>query len=214
MSTRSRPYHVARSGSVSVPVYRESGPPVVFRVAWREGDRRQRRAFADPEEAKRFADARAQALANHGSAVLTLFGAELDAYRFLIAQADRFRVSVQSVVGEWSRASALLGQAGRLEEAAAHFTKHVRVTSEKPVEEAVAEFVASRETAVRLTTASDTGFTTATSARWTACNTRSRSCTSAKSLGACDSIASLIFSVTRNPASFSRLSISPQTGLG
>lgn len=52
-------------------------------------------------------------------------------------------------MGEWSRASALLGRDGQLEEAAAHFAKHVRVTSEKSVEDAVAEFVASRETAGR-----------------------------------------------------------------
>jgi integrase len=139
------PHFIAKSGSVSIPVYRQartSGAGFLFRVAWQEGGKRQRKAFADERAAKEFSKAKAESLSTLGSAALTLSGAESRSYESAKRSAEAFGLSLESALGEWSEARRTLDGKGTLKEAIAFYLARRRSKDESPsVTEAVAAYL-------------------------------------------------------------------------
>lgn len=145
------PVYIAKSGSVSVPIYRsQTRTSLTWVAAWYDGPTRRRKSFTDFDEAKRFADTRARTTASLGSASQALSGDDRLAYIRARSLLDPIGVSLDAAVTEYVEARKIL--AGRpMVPTVRELIAFARTQDSPPVRKVVEEFISAKESAGRST---------------------------------------------------------------
>jgi hypothetical protein len=116
-----------RRGSVTVRIYDQSRSSNGTRytkslVCWYDSERRRmRRSFADPKEARLFAEGIASQLSRGEVAGTTLNGVEVSTFKELTRIADEFGMGPLAAMSEWRNARSILPAGTSLETAVKAF---------------------------------------------------------------------------------------------
>lgn len=99
---RSSAFSAATQGSVVVPIYRNRvRNGVAYIVAWKEGGKRRKKAFADIERARGHAAEMADILAQYGASTLTLTGEDRISYLRAVDLLKPLGMSVDTAIAEF-----------------------------------------------------------------------------------------------------------------
>jgi integrase len=140
-----KPWEVIKDGSVSIAIYRvERTNGHLHTVVWYEGEKRCRKAFADPSKARAHARQIARGISRLGSTSLTLTGDALIAYQR--ARQILGDEPIDTAAAELSEGRRLSG--GQVLEACRAWGDRTPADA-PPVAEVVKEFVAAKEQAGR-----------------------------------------------------------------
>ena len=139
---------VIKRGSCSVKIYRDRKPSgTYYRVTYHIGGKRERLNFTDLEKAKLEAEAQASKLSRGDMDAMQITGKDRLVYGRALEAVRETGVTLDAVALEYSEAWKHLDGVSLLDAAKFYARHHGRGIKRKPIADAVAEMIATKETA-------------------------------------------------------------------